>query len=200
MLARLSPCMVSQTHPAELGAAEPIAVASGDAELAQRCADGDSDAVELLYRAHSPAVRAMARLHASHAAATDDLVHDTFVRALELMPRYRGEAPMGVWLRGIAFNLARTERRRVARRAVLLRRHPPQLAPAAAPDGRAALQALDSLLDRLPGPEREAFCLRSVQHLSLEEVSTLLGVAVSTVSDRDRRAKDKLRRWMKEGS
>ncbi len=140
----------------------------------------------------------MARLHASHAAVTEDLVHDTFVRALELTSRYRGEAPLGVWLRGIAFNLARTERRRRARRAGLLRRHALPAPVAPAPDERGALQAVEKLLVRLPEPEREAFCLRSVQRLSLEEVSTLLGMAVSTVSDRDRRAKAKLRAWMME--
>ena len=70
--------------------------------------------------------------------------------------------------------------------------------PSVAPDERTALQTLDVLAARLPDVEREAFFLRGVQRLSLDEVATLLGVAVSTVSDRDRRARTKLRAWMKE--
>ncbi len=170
-----------------------------DLALAQRCLAAEPAAVEELYRDHVVAVRSMARLHASAASATDDLVHDTFVRALELLPRYRGEAPIGVWLWGIAFNLARTERRRSMRRRGLLRRHalPPVHTPPA-PDDRSPLRRLQGLIVRLADPEREAFCLRSVQQLSLQEASALLGTSVSTVSDRDRRAKQKLRAWMEE--
>jgi|GEM_PF-1168408 len=170
----------------------------GDVELAKRCAASDAEAIEALYRAHLGSVRAMARLHASHAAVAEDLVHDTFVRALELIDRYRGDAPLGLWLRGIAFNLARTQRRRAARRAGLLCRHALPAAHAPAPDERSALETLSKLIARLSDDEREAFTLRSVQRLSLEEVSALVGAAVSTVSDRDRRAKEKLRTWMKE--
>lgn len=170
-----------------------------DVILARRCASGEADAVEQLYREHRASVHSMARLHASQPSTTDDLVHDTFVRALELLPRYRGDAPMGAWLRGIAFNLARTERRRSLRRFGLLRRHalPPAHIPAR-PDGRGPLRVLEQLIFRLPEPEREAFCLRSLQELSLGEVSALLGTSVSTASDRDRRAKQKLRAWMEE--
>ena len=168
-----------------------------DLAAAERCAAGDADAIAKLYTVHAASVRAMTRLHAGESAA-DDLLHDTFVRALELTPRYRGDAPLGVWLRGIAFNLARTQRRRAARRAKLLRRNAPMPGPSVAPDERTALQTLDVLAARLPDVEREAFFLRGVQRLSLDEVATLLGVAVSTVSDRDRRARTKLRAWMKE--
>lgn len=181
-------------------ALEPVTDArphAADVEAAERCAAGDADAISTLYRAHAASVRAMTRLHASEGVA-DDLLHDTFVRALELMPRYRGEAPLGVWLRGIAFNLARTQRRRASRRAVLLQRNALTPAPSPAPDERTALQTLDILAAKLPDAEREAFYLRSVQRLSLDEVAALVGVAVSTVSDRDRRAKAKLRAWLEE--
>lgn len=53
-------------------------------------------------------------------------------------------------------------------------------------------------MSRLSDDERDAFCMRSVQRLSLEEASALLGAAISTISDRDRRAREKLQAWMKE--
>ncbi|MCR9161487.1 MAG: RNA polymerase sigma factor [Nannocystaceae bacterium] len=70
--------MVTRTPAA---AAEMLASATpqpavADIELAKRCAAGDPEATEALYRAHVGSVRAMARLHASHAAVADDLVHD----------------------------------------------------------------------------------------------------------------------------
>jgi RNA polymerase sigma-70 factor (ECF subfamily) len=192
--------MAAQTPTADtsLEGGDPARTWPEDVATAQRCVAGEAAAIESVYREHAASVRAMARLHASDGGAVDDLVHDTFVRALELMPRYRGDAPLGVWLRGIAFNLTRTQRHRSARRRRLLRQHAEAPKQPAAPDDRTALQTLDALLRRLPDSEREAFCLRSVQRLGLTEVSSLLGIAVSTVSDRDRRAKDKLRAWMEE--
>lgn len=189
----------SQTAEAGLTKARRECPCPEDWALAQRCTAGEPAAVDELYRAHTTAVRSMARLHASQASVVDDLVHDTFVRAIELLPGYRGDSPLGVWLRGIAFNLARTERRRSQRRFGLLRRHglPPSHAPAA-PDERSPLETLKRLVSRLSDPDREAFCLRSLQQLSLDEASRLLGVSVSTVSDRDRRAKRKLRAWLEE--
>ncbi|MGH1342641.1 MAG: RNA polymerase sigma factor [Nannocystales bacterium] len=193
--------MTSRSQTAEAGRTEAPMQRSWpeDWAVAQRCAAGDAAAVEELYRAHATSVRSMARLHASQPAVIDDLVHDTFVRAIELLPRYRGDSPLGVWLRGIAFNLARTERRRSLRRFGLLRRHglPPSHAPAA-PDERSPLETVTRLVARLSEADREAFCLRSLQQLSLDEASALLGVSGSTVSDRDRRAKQKLRAWLEE--
>ena len=39
----------------------------------------------------------------------DDLAQETFLRALTLRARYRGEGPFGGWLGGIARNLWREE-------------------------------------------------------------------------------------------
>ncbi len=173
---------------------------SPDLELARRCVDGDAAAVETLYETHRVAVHRMVRLHASGPGTVDDLVHDTFVRALERLQRYRGDAPLSVWLRGIALNLARTERARTRRRSGLLRRAvaPSASDPTPQAESRSALRQLLVLMERLPEPEREAFALRSVQQLPLEEAAALSGCSVSTLSDRDRRAHTKLHRWIEE--
>jgi RNA polymerase sigma-70 factor, ECF subfamily len=48
-----------------------------------------------------------------------DLVQDTFVRALERSDQYRGDAPLGAWLRRILHNLAIDRVRRAARELVV---------------------------------------------------------------------------------
>ncbi|MEM6991955.1 MAG: sigma-70 family RNA polymerase sigma factor [Myxococcota bacterium] len=170
--------------------------------LVQRLVDGQAEAMHELYRAHHAAVRRMVRLQVGPGGVVEDLVQDTFVRAIEQVHRYRADAPLGVWLRGIALNLARTERSRARRRRGLLRDHAPALPTATDPeaqtDSRRALQSLLVLMERLPSAEREAFALRSVEKVPLQEAAEIVGCPVSTLSDRDRRAQAKLRAWIAE--
>lgn len=181
---------------------ETIRDAGEDRDLIEACLRGDSDALDRFYRDHVAAVRRMVRLQVADAATVEDLVHDTFVRALELLTRFRNEARLDVWLRGIALNLARTDRdrRRRRRRLLAATAEPDDAAPdlEGQTDGRRALHSLRTLLSRLPDEERIAFVLRRLEQLSLQEVADVTGAGVSTVSDRARRATDKLRAWLAE--
>lgn len=68
--------------------------------------------------------------------------------------------------------------------------------------GFAAFEQSDqikSMLDRLPGEEREVIIPRYFEGLSQREVAQLRGVSQMTVSRVERRALEKLRKWMTEG-
>lgn len=179
-----------------------MASETADLDLARRCAAGDPTALRELYAAHRASVHRIVQLHAQRGHGVEDLVHDTFVCALERLHRYRGEAPLGVWLRGIALNLARSQRARATRRAGILKGNTPLVTEG--PDAethvevRSAFRQLLSLMDRLPETDREAFALLSVQQLSLEEAAALSGCAVSTLSDRNRRAQRSLKTWFED--
>lgn len=180
----------------------PDAERERELELVHRCIEGDAEALRRMCEENAKAVRrVVALLGPQSIDRGDDLVQDTFVRALQALPRFRGQAPLGVWLRGVALNLARTERNRERRRK-RLRASLPRPADEPPPDGqvesRAALRRLRVLLDRLTPEEREAFVLRRVEHLSVKEVATLTRTAESTVSDRAERARIKLSRWLED--
>ena len=179
-----------------------MAFNTADLDLARRCATGDATALRELYAAHRASVHRILQLNAARGQGVEDLVHDTFVCAIERLDRYRGEAPLGAWLRGIALNLARSERARDSRRAGILKGATPLVTegPDAEADAevRSAFRQLLSLMDRLPEADREAFALLSVQQLSLEEAAALSDCAVSTLSDRNRRAQRLLKTWFED--
>ncbi len=179
-----------------------MASETADLALARRCIAGDPAGLRELYAAHHASVQRILQLHTRRAQGVEDLVHDTFVCALERLHRYRGEAPLGAWLRGIALNLARTQRARTERRAGILKGNPPLVTEGPDADTHvevlSAFRQLLSLMDRLPETDREAFALLSVQQLSLEEAATLSGCAVSTLSDRNRRAARLLKTWFED--
>ncbi|MHB1284745.1 MAG: sigma factor, partial [Metallibacterium scheffleri] len=60
---------------------------------------GDRNAFAELVRAHQGPVRAqLRRLSGGQCALADDLAQETFLRAWQSLPRFRGEAGFGTWL------------------------------------------------------------------------------------------------------
>ncbi|MEM6293421.1 MAG: RNA polymerase sigma factor [Myxococcota bacterium] len=173
-----------------------------DVQLAKRCLEGDEAALRQLYDQNVAAVHRMVRLNAGLGTSTDDLVQDTFVRALELLPRYRGDARLAIWMRGIALNLCRTQRRTAWRRRLLRRRvlPPADASTSAEPECRVELQQLLTQLEALPATEREAFVMCRVEQLSLADAAAVIGASKSTIGDRVQRADAKLRTQLAEGT
>ncbi len=64
---------------------------------------------------------------------------------------------------------------------------------------REDLARLQAALARLDDAQREAFVLRVVEQLSLEEAAAILGARVATVSYRARRAEEKVRAYFEKG-
>jgi RNA polymerase sigma-70 factor (ECF subfamily) len=56
--------------------------------------------------------------------------------------------------------------------------------------------ALESALARLSEPLREAFVLRHVEQLSVEETASVLGTSISAVKMRVHRAREQLQDWL----
>ncbi len=151
--------------------------------------------VEELYRAHGrPLLAYLARCLGSPQQA-EDLLHETFVRALTRLDRLAAAVSPASWLFGIARHLALTARRR---------RRPTQAlseaaaAPSAEEDPR--LEAMRAALARLPGVHREALELRLRHELSYEEIAEVLGIPVGTVRSRLHHAVRQLRETMGETS
>ena len=100
-----------------------------EAGLIEAARGGSEEAFCALVRAHQGRVRTYLSRYLSRPEAADDLAQEAFLTAYHSLPSYKGDAPFGLWLLGIARHHAlrhlRDERRRRARetgrlRAVLL--------------------------------------------------------------------------------
>ncbi len=69
-----------------------------DDELVRRAHGGDVAAFERLYRAHAPAVTALARRMARDPGQVPELVQDIFVRAWEQLGSFKGHSAFSTWL------------------------------------------------------------------------------------------------------
>jgi len=151
-------------------------------DVVRRAQQGDVEAFESLYRAHGPAVFAVARRMVGDEREARDLVQDIFVRAWERLASFRGDSSLGTWLHRLAVNLV-VEKLRAARRDVL--RFTDDDADAA-PTPRSDADAIDARLDldvalaTLPAGARVVFVLHDLEGYSHEEIAQMTGIAAGT--------------------
>src|SRR5690606_21569694 len=130
-------------------------------------------------------------------ASVDDLVQEVFIAAFAHLGSFRGDSQFQTWLYRIATNKVRnwwdSDQRR--RRRELRSTEVPEPSfgtPDEDLEAREHRERLYRALGSLSAKLREAFVARVIEGMSLQEASEALGVPVSTVSYRTRRAEDLL--------
>jgi RNA polymerase sigma-70 factor (ECF subfamily) len=162
----------------------------GDAQLVALTRAGDRGAFEALYRRHAAfalnlAVRIQGRL-----GDAEDVVHDAFLRAHNLLDRLRDDAAFRGWLGSIVVSLVRTRLRRARLLGTLglASADPIDLdalaADSAGPDTRALLAQVYGVLRRVPVDHRIAWTLRYVERHSLPDVASMVGCSLATAKRR----------------
>lgn len=168
--------------------------------LAQR---GDAAAFGRIVAAHQGRVRALLRrLCGGDTHRADELAQETFIRAWQALPGFRGEALLATWLYRIAVHTARAEarlgRERVARTSQAI-----EVGDDAPPSDGAAPMAQDGARDwsldlaralaALPEPQREALSLCYFADLPHPEAAAAMGVPLGTLKSHLARGKASLR-------
>ncbi|MBA4159270.1 MAG: sigma-70 family RNA polymerase sigma factor [Gemmatimonadetes bacterium] len=181
--AHITGAKMTRTH-----GAEPIEDRARDIEVATRIAAGDYVALAELYERHKDAIFTVAyRLLDREAAA--DVVQDVFLLVSERAGSFRGDAPLGAWIRRIAVNLAL---RQLRRERWLLRFRIRWIPPK--PVGPALTEAidLDRAIAQLPESLRAPFVLHVIEGYSHAETSELLGTSEAACRQRVHRARARL--------
>ncbi len=152
--------------------------------LLEAAREGDDVALAELVRLTQPTVWRLCAALGS-AGETEDLVQETYLRALRALPTFRGEAPVRAWLCSIARRVcadhvrARSRGRRLDQR---LRLTAPRFASRPA-------DPIDDITSALAPERREAFVLTQLLGFSYEEAAAVLDCPVGTVRSRVARAR-----------
>lgn len=169
-----------------------------DAELVARAREGDRAAFGELVERHQQAVVRAARAALESAEEAEDVAQEAFVTAFRKLGGFRGDASFRTWILAIAFNLARTRRRKARR--WLQRFHAANEAPVsdvatAAGSQEAALIRSDlkrqahRVIRALPPKYRDVLLLAASGRYSVEEMAAMLGVPAGTVKWRANEAR-----------
>ena len=130
-------------------------------------------AFEALYDRHTPRlIQTVWRIVGSQHEA-EDVVQDTWVRAVERLDRWRADGPFGAWIRGIAVHVAidalRRSRRFVAQTDALW--------TDTEPEHRLDLEAA---IAALPTGYRAVLVLHDIEGFTHEEIGAQLGITAGT--------------------
>lgn len=159
--------------------------------LAAAAAEGDDAAIAELVRRTQPAVWQLCTALGS-VGETEDLVQDTYLRAVKALPSYRGDAPVRIWLLAIARRTCADHVRRRQRQRRLMQRLESEAI--ARPTGSTSVHGLapvatEELLAALDPDRREAFVLTQLVGLSYEEAAGVAGCPIGTIRSRVARAR-----------
>jgi RNA polymerase sigma factor (sigma-70 family) len=151
--------------------------------------------LEALWAEHAQGLFAFLAYRTGDRALAEDLLADTFERALKARGRFdRRRGSERTWLYAIALNLMRDNARRAAAEARALdAAGPPDVASADPADHLADRDAVQGAMGRLPEPEREALALRFGADLTVPEVAQVLGISLTTAEGRVYRGLRRLR-------
>ena len=149
-----------------------------------------------LVNTHQTSLLRMCYLNLHDSGLAEDAVQETFVKAYRALPAFRGDSDPKTWLMRIAINTCRDMQRgswlKHLSRTVTL----DELAEPSESFSEDAL-TVNVEIARLPVKLREAVLLYYYQNMKTEEVAEALGIAVSSVAERLKRAKEKLRQSLK---
>lgn len=151
-----------------------------------------------LMRAYKDDLMRMCCVWLGDASQAEDAVQETFIKAYRAMGKFRGECSEKTWLMRIAVNTCRSMRRTWWSRHVERSVTPDMLADAVP----AAMQEDAALMEevlRLPPREKDVILLYYYQEMPVREVAKALGIGVSAVSMRLKKARAHLKGMLEEG-
>ncbi|HZP75391.1 MAG TPA: RNA polymerase sigma factor [Pseudolabrys sp.] len=188
-------------------ARQAAAARLSDEELVRLARERDEAAVRALTQRYNRRLFRVARSILRDDVEAEDVVQETYLRALAGLEHFRGDAAFGTWITRIAMNeaLGRLRRRRptVDWESYGENRTQAEIIdfPASAvtndPERTMAQgeirELLEQAIDALPDAFRAVFVARIVEGMSVEETADLFGLQAETVKTRLHRARNLLR-------
>jgi RNA polymerase sigma-70 factor (ECF subfamily) len=185
-----------QASVSELSVPEP-----SDQELVLRAQAGDAWAEEALFRRHIGRAAQIATRLVGRTSEAEDVVQDSFVIALEQLPKLREGGAFRAWLLRIIVHQAHRryrKRRMLARLGIVSHDDLDTLASQGrsdlTPEARIELAKLDVVLQQLASRERFAWILRYVEGCRLDEVAHACECSLATAKRRIAAADRRVRR------
>jgi RNA polymerase sigma-70 factor (ECF subfamily) len=148
------------------------------------------DAFDALYEAHTPALYALAmRLTGGDQGEAEDLVQESWVRAVRALSSFRARSALRSWLCGVLMNVRRA-RIQADWRTV----DAPDVEPATDNHGPEDALDLERAIGTLPEGARDVFVLHDVYGYTHREIAEMLSIVEGTSKSQLNRARALLRR------
>ena len=151
--------------------------------------------IERLITQHQTSLLRLCYVQLQDQALAEDAVQETFLKAYKGFDSFRGDSSEKTWLTRIAVNTCRDFQRGGWFKHTD-RRVTPDMLPVGTVQPDTEDLDLSLAVMKLPWKMREAILLYYYQDMSTEEIAETLGIAQSSVSNRLRRGREKLRKLL----
>ncbi len=155
-------------------------------------------AFRTLYRRCTPRLYAFARRLAGDEQETDELVQETWVRAVDSLPRFRWQSTLRTWLIGIAINCYRQSTRRRGNLQLVDSDDPLMRSDDPVLHATAEHVDLERAIAKLPNGYRQVLLLHDVEGYTHQEIGDLLGIDPGTSKSQLFRARRAMRAMLTE--
>lgn len=207
---------IAEQNIQEVALAAETEFVSTDTDFLERLKAGETAAFDELINRFSADIYKMLFRLTGNAEEARDLTQETFLRVVQSVKSFRGDASLKTWLFRIGINQARNRRRWWLARKLNLTfsldadnkhdeglnlrdtlRDDARQSPEEETLQREQSTQLREALNELSPNFREAVVLRDIEGLSYEEIAALLETSVGTVKSRIARGREELRKKLK---
>ena len=174
-----------------------------DQQLVARVQKGDKKAFDLLMLKYQHKIMSLISRYVRGSDEVQDVAQEAFIKAYRALPNFRGDSAFYTWMYRIAINTAKNY-------LVARQRRPPgvdididdaehfdgdfQLKDIENPEnilfGSELKEVVEKAIESLPDDLRTAVTLREFDHLSYEDIATVMDCPVGTVRSRIFRARE----------
>lgn len=177
-------------------------------DFLERFREGDASAFEEIVRAHQDRIYNLCRYMLGNARDAEDAAQDVFVKAYRSLRDFEPAPSFSAWLYRIAVNTCIDYRRKTPFLSFLrfsadgqefsIEPRSTLPSPERSYESKALGTAIERSLSRISARLRTVIVLKEIEGLSYEEIASVLGISVGTVKSRISRARDELKRLLKD--
>jgi len=163
-------------------------------EIVKRILKGDSASFQELYNTHKKGLIRACWYFLGNDAEVEDMVQETFIKALKNLKNFRFECSLATWLNHIAVNLCRDlleKKKKNLPFSVDFFSTRPSIEQKT-PYPEETLKLLREEIQKLEGKDKELITLREIKGLSYEAIANRLKMPVGSVTSGLFRARQKL--------
>lgn len=160
-----------------------------DADLMERCREGDSRAFQILYDRYRDWVLRQAKRYVRQDSDALDVMQEVFRYLYSLVPTYKPQAQLSTLLYKVVRNVCLSELQRQRRQNSLSLDSEDSSAVAVAPDEPGEdcpleLSHVTEAIEQMPDTYREVIVLRLIEEWSYQQISEALDIPLGTVKSR----------------
>lgn len=163
-----------------------------DSELVSECLKGKSSAQRTLFQLHSGKMFSLCLRYMGSTMEAEEVLQESFIKVFEKLNQWKGNGPLGGWIRTIVVNTALTRIKSNKKFKLDKNIDEAVMLSDDREDQLEAMQAEDlmKLIAQMPDGYKAVFNLFAVEGYGHKEIAELLGVSESTSKTQFLKAKN----------